>query len=766
MHKRNKSIVLHIGFFLFFIIIAFWINAVPPDRFIAGGDFYQLIDPAEHFGRYFYAWINQIGQGAYNNMWVDAPFYSLLAVLDYFGASSGVIGSFYLFFLLYGSFLSFYFSVNLILSKISKEITIWGGLVYALNNFTLTIFTYPWGFTHHFLFYIFIPPLVALPLKIILAPERGSNYALFSLVLLLSLLAFNNLAFLGALLPIYFLMLSLLLIFCKEKVRINIELCRKISKIAAIYFVVLLPAAAGFYFSSIASTVSLGGIATSAVISDLEGWITATSSDFVNSFFFAVDKYRFPMATLGSSVILSASYMIILVGLMVKYAAANYRNRKERLTGTSNHNLTIVFILIFLLLITLSVRAYGPVKEMNLSFYLLPLFSFFRSPEKLFSFIPFVYLMVLLGLILELRIRKWPIRIIFLLLLLIPHPFYTGKIVGMLSNKGSDYSYVQKIPAEYESIRGTVNNGSKSTSVISLPFSVVNSINWANYPKWGFVGQDILHLLFDKNYISANTFDHPNAGSESSFENFDRQKRVDTDRLIYLIQKFSGEYVIFHRDIDKRFSERSKVVSSTLKKLEDQKVVDKINENGLFDLYRVSPEYIRPVISFQGNVQNVEFARVNPVKYKIRLTGLSGNGAIVLNQSFNSQWSAFVKKTGSNHFSCGGEINYSLSKTKECVVKKDSFFEWGDAEYAVNRNRLTDHFLSDEYANGWILTADDIRGKFSTDYYKENPDGSLDLEVVLFFLPQFYIYLQVILSLIILAFASAILSRRFKGRGD
>ncbi len=51
-----------------------------------------------------------------------------------------------------------------------------------------------------------------------------------------------------------------------------------------------------------------------------------------------------------------------------------------------------------------------------------------------------------------------------------------------------------------------------------------------------------------------------------------------------------------------------------------------------------------------------------------------------------------------------------------------------------------------DYANQWTIDPDYIKDNYSTDYYTQNPDGSVDLELTLYFKPQSYFYLGLIIS--------------------
>jgi len=105
----------------------------------------------------------------------------------------------------------------------------------------------------------------------------------------------------------------------------------------------------------------------------------------------------------------------------------------------------------------------------------------------------------------------------------------TVRTLNKLDDNG--YKYVINIPDQYKTAFNAINRDLRLNSVLSLPYSVDNSINWANYPKWYFVGQDVLGELTNKFYISANTYDHPNVQNILSFK-VDNEKRVGINKLL------------------------------------------------------------------------------------------------------------------------------------------------------------------------------------------------------------------------------------------
>lgn len=78
----------------------------------------------------------------------------------------------------------------------------------------------------------------------------------------------------------------------------------------------------------------------------------------------------------------------------------------------------------------------------------------------------------------------------------------------------------------------------------------------------------------------------------------------------------------------------------------------------------------------------------------------------------------------------------------ECVNKDYTFFEGEELKYLYEKPIFDEtHHLVNDYANGRTLDADYIKKNFPKDYYKENQDGSIDVNLTLYFRPQSYFYL-------------------------
>lgn len=722
---KNNAFLIQALVFLGFFYIAFVANRIPQDSFVAGGDFYQVINPADHLGRYFYAWINQIGQGTFNTMWMSYPFYILLSFFDSIGLQSNTMSGLYIFLQLYLSFLSFYLSIRLLYPNVAKHIRLGGGLVYALNNFTFTIFTYPWGFTHHFLFYIFIPPLLLGFLKILIQDKVSSKSLIyFGAVFLISTVAYNNLVFLVLLVFVQFV-IALVFILCK-RVKISKEFFIKIGIMGLIYLFF----ASWLFISQYFETPDAQKIYNNGVFGEnyLTSWILLTSNSFLNTLLLVLDQNRFPVLQKSMLAFFSVAYFAVILTL---FTIIKKKNELKKIIYPIS-----ILLVIF---IFFSMRAYGPFKEIGLFLYSIPPFVLFRSPEKVFSIIPFLYVVLLVGLLHSAGLRRKFVYALFGILLLIP-PFYANTMYKILSGKdnpNSKYNYVVTIPKEYYDVQDIINQDASSGSIISVPYSVKNSVNWAQYPTWNFIGQDVLHLLYNKFYISANSYDHPTRETTLSFKEFN-EKKGSPDELLSLFKKFSGSYVFYHKDVEPEFIENSEYMRWALKELKQDSKIELANSNFYFDLYRIQDAEFVPIMDSEAPIA---FGKVSPSKYRVMMN-VKEKSSLEFHQTFDAQWKLYPVPVTNGSW-CRDLIYHGATQVKECF-QDQKFFEGEELSYFWKKPMPeANHALVKEYANHWVIDPEYIKAHYPPNYYKVQKDGSVDMEFVVYFKTQGYMYLGI-----------------------
>lgn len=56
------------------------------------------------------------------------------------------------------------------------------------------------------------------------------------------------------------------------------------------------------------------------------------------------------------------------------------------------------------------------------------------------------------------------------------------------------------------------------------------------------------------------------------------------------------------------------------------------------------------------------------------------------------------------------------------------------------------HMIIYDYANQWTINPEYIKANYSREYYRINPDGTMDVRLTMYFRPQSYFYLGLIIS--------------------
>lgn len=721
---------------LFFLIItilgifgsiAFVFFKLPADHLVAGGDFYQLTNYTEQLSRYQYAWFHQIGQGSYNPLFIAYPYYLILAGINIF-FNSAWISSWIIFLFLCGAFFSFWVCLRLIAPGMNQDKKIFASLLYALNTFILTIFTYSWGYTHHFLIYLAFPFLFASYISFLQSSkDQVQKYFIFGLCLVFSLPAYNNVSFLMVVGFVQAIVTFLLLVL--KLVPLQKQTVFKLVAVAATYGLVCF----SFFYPVVYNTLHSGSkyFHDQAALGGenyLSGWISSTSSNFLNTFSLALDNYRYPFfqsAFRPIFVLIGSFYLFLLILLLAL-------NRKKLYKPSVHSRFTFVFLLGFTFISFLAVRFYEPLTPVLKPFYLSPFFIFFRSPEKLFIALPFFYTLSIAFLLETTRIsRMW--RLYGAVAILISLPFILGVTQQLLvadynqfaGKKNPEYTYVVKVPEEYKQIQSLINENPKSTALVSVPYSVKNSINWANYPKWHFVGHDILHLLFNKRYISANSFDHPVAENKLSFKDWAEFPETSPP-LLDTFKRFGTEYVILHKDIDPWWIFQSDKLSQELGKLTEQGEIIKREENDYFTLYQLNPQNVQPVLS--SSQGESEFWQINPTLYRLKIN-TSEATEIQFLESFDEGWKIF-EVNPQDSFDCEQSAEYLNGQVKECFVP-ENFLAPELRSVLFSSPTEVPHQPCFDFANCWSIDP------------KSKQSSSEQREFILYYQLQSLVYLQI-----------------------
>jgi hypothetical protein len=147
---------------------------------------------------------------------------------------------------------------------------------------------------------------------------------------------------------------------------------------------------------------------------------------------------------------------------------------------------------------------------------------------------------------------------------------------------------------------------------------------------------------------------------------------------------------------------------------------------GTTDLVVYENENYRPHIYTTASLEtiyrdvpyaNVSSTQINPTEYTVHLTNVTSSVFVNFSESFDPNWKVHVGP-----------------------------FAWYDAFGANYFLPDSFHFQNDATLNSFIIDPNYIRQNLPASAYKVNPDGSIDVDLTIYFKQQSYFYVGLIIS--------------------
>jgi hypothetical protein len=110
---------------------------------------------------------------------------------------------------------------------------------------------------------------------------------------------------------------------------------------------------------------------------------------------------------------------------------------------------------------------------------------------------------------------------------------------------------------------------------------------------------------------------------------------------IAILQKFSGKYIMNHKDVDPQFIGNA---DNALQNLVNQQIITQLTGNDYFDLYEINQIYLTPIIN---GIRGLSFYKLNPTKYKFQITLRNETEYLHFHQAFNPQREIYLDKNHS-----------------------------------------------------------------------------------------------------------------------
>ncbi|MEI6774569.1 MAG: hypothetical protein WCL18_07475 [bacterium] len=437
----------------------------------------------------------------------------------------------------------------------------------------------------------------------------------------------------------------------------------------------------------------------------IENWIVWQAVRLPSIFFL---NYNIKTFTDGFSNLGYFSFIIVLLLLITLII------RKSKLQLPDS-----IFLLLLIVCIFISNKGVGILKE-NIILSIFGnniLLSSLRSYDKSLIFLPFFMLVILFLNIEQITLKCRRLILLFLTLsLLSVFPFITGGIQTRYSiafNKGESYlsakySYLKKVPNEYFKAANAINNKLYNSKILRMPYNVINSVGWVNFPKWKLIGSDPTVQLFNIPTVQMNSFSAFGVWNYGKYWN--KQSKIASLWILPFAGLLNAKYIMYHKDVDPQFILQAK---DKIQFYEDNMYLNKIYSNDYFDTYQLNKKYLLPyfytpnslifssqklgtlpgilnqddykiksAIYFENsmkaekesstsalfnpelikkteikNTPILEFKKIDPTKYRVVVHRAKGEFPMVFSESFHEGWKTYLAAPDNLKFNTNNQIS-------------------------------------------------------------------------------------------------------------
>lgn len=450
-------------------------------------------------------------------------------------------------------------------------------------------------------------------------------------------------------------------------------------------------------------------------------------------------------------------FINIIYIIIVMFGLINFRKYLNR-QNINNYILIFASFLISLYFFTVNI---GPLKGLFIQLGKIPGFVMFRNFYDKFAPGYVFFYAVLLTISLVVIKKKYKIKnywlqaVIFFIILL---NFSTVKsTVNSPLWTTDDVHKTINIPDEYINFMDRIKKDiSSSNTILSVPFgsSVYTVIKDENSDNV-YVGTSPVKIFSGVNDMSGYL-------SFLFTKEADEIDNVITNRnyneLNKILYNHNINYVMVTKNIPAQVLESYAFNKYTLpqqdatflKEITDKKILT--SEEGNYELYTAKKK--NSIL----NSKNLHFKKINSVKYSLYIKNIKNSQNLKFSDSFHDQWKLYMQKNPTMSF-C--KISSpSVDTTRECK-SEFSFFDLHELTFLWDKPIFANyHTTIDGTTNSWKIDANYIKNNLDKEYYRENKDGTIDIEMIMYFKPQLYLYYGMLISLITLAGSSGYLIYR------
>ncbi len=426
---------------------------------------------------------------------------------------------------------------------------------------------------------------------------------------------------------------------------------------------------------------------------------------------------------------------------------------KKVLVG-NNKSVFMVFFIAFIAALFLFTVNIGPFKELFLWLGKIPGFVMFRNFYDKFALSYTIYYAILITFsfsILHKISRKvfLILSTLFLIVLLI-NLTQIGKIVNAPLWQTENIKRNIMISDEYTDFMKEIKSTVSSTNnIFTVPFgTALYSVIKDTDSDSVYTGTSPVKLFSGINDYSGFLsfyFSEANSIIEKLIVN------REYTQLSHILQTYNVNYAFVNENIptqvlnawvfDKRMN---KSLDNTFKRnfLEDKPIIT--SESGNYKLYNFKK------LNTLIKSKNLFYQKINETKFNIYISKLGKDEELFFADSYHHGWKLYLERNPHKEW-C--QPRTKIDTSTECEVN-NVFIEGNELQYSFRQMIFDESHEphTDYFVNKWTVNPGWIKNNFDTSYYKDNGDGTIDVKITMYFLPQNYFYFGTIETVIFIIF--------------
>lgn len=207
--------------------------------------------------------------------------------------------------------------------------------------------------------------------------------------------------------------------------------------------------------------------------------------------------------------------------------------------------------------------------------------------------------------------------------------------------------------------------------------------------------------------------------------------QIDEKKLDQVLEKYDIEYIIFYKNFSYAYYYIPDSERQIIESLNRYRLVHQDSDIMIFETSQNREEVLSGASGW--------FQKINSIKYKIYLQNIEAGTDLIFRESYNKGWSLYLKRNPNRNW-C--ENMEATEKLTDCGTRS-GFMDYSDLSHIYDDAIFSQYnSINNHNFNKWIIDPDYIESNYSQDYYRRNSDGSMDIELILFFKPQSYYYVN------------------------